>query len=103
MIVRKPLWRKPGESTSCSPSALKYPYTNCPADPEKDDAIHWAAFDEDGEMMSTFTVSDFTVQFDGSPAKWEASGASRPCPSTAAGAHPGDASGKHCRICTVPV
>ena len=45
------------------------PYANCPADPEKDDAAHWAAFDEDGEMMSTFTVSDFTVQFDGSPCK----------------------------------
>lgn len=31
---------------------------------EPDEALHWAAFDDDGEMMSTLTVSDFTVQFD---------------------------------------
>lgn len=30
-----------------------------------DEALHWAAFDDDGEMMSTLTVSDFNVNFDG--------------------------------------
>lgn len=34
-------------------------------DTKPDEALHWAAFDTDGEMMSTLTVSDFTVQFDG--------------------------------------
>lgn len=32
---------------------------------ELDKALHWAAFDEDGEMMSTLTVTDFPIQFDG--------------------------------------
>lgn len=34
-------------------------------EPEPDEALHWAAFDEDGEMMSTLTVPDFTIGFDG--------------------------------------
>lgn len=33
-------------------------------DAQPDEALHWAAFDDDGEMMSTLTVTDFTVQFD---------------------------------------
>lgn len=102
MIVRKTALEEARRVNELFAICFEMPYTNCPADPEKDDATHWAAFDEDGEMMSTFTVSDFTVQFDGSPCKWEASGASRPCPSTAAGAVSGRASGKRCRICTVP-
>lgn len=32
---------------------------------EPDKALHWAAFDDDGEMMSTLTVTDFPIQFDG--------------------------------------
>lgn len=32
---------------------------------EPDQALHWAAFDADGEMMSTLTVSDFDIAFDG--------------------------------------
>lgn len=34
-------------------------------DCKPDEALHWAAFDDDGEMMSTLTVSDFSIQFDG--------------------------------------
>ena len=45
------------------------PYTNCPADPENDDGTHWAAFDDNGEMMSTFTISDYTIRFDGNRCK----------------------------------
>ena len=41
------------------------PYQNCPIDPENDPNTHWAAFSDDGEMMSTFTVSDYTIGFDG--------------------------------------
>ena len=69
MIVRKTALEEARRVNELFAICFEMPYTNCPADPEKDDATHWAAFDEDGEMMSTFTVSDFTVQFDGSPCK----------------------------------
>lgn len=35
-------------------------------DAKPDEALHWAAFDTDGEMMSTLMSTDFTVHFDGS-------------------------------------
>ena len=69
MIVRKTALEEARRVDELFAICFEMPYANCPADPEKDDAAHWAAFDEDGEMMSTFTVSDFTVQFDGSPCK----------------------------------
>lgn len=69
MILRKTALEEARRVNELFAICFEMPYTNCPADPEKDDATHWAAFDEDGEMMSTFTVSDFTVQFDGSPCK----------------------------------
>lgn len=34
-----------------------------------DDALHWAAFDEDGEMMSTLTVPAYRMWFDGQPVR----------------------------------
>ena len=69
MNVRKTALEEARRVNELFAICFEMPYANCPADPEKDDAAHWAAFDEDGEMMSTFTVSDFTVQFDGSPCK----------------------------------
>lgn len=69
MIVRKAAPEEARRVNELFAICFEMPYANCPADPEKDDAAHWAAFDGDGEMMSTFTVSDFTVQFDGSPCK----------------------------------
>lgn len=36
---------------------------------EPDKALHWAAFDSDGEMMSTLMVSDYTIRFDGAHCK----------------------------------
>lgn len=44
--------------------AFEIPMERSP-DWKPDEALHWAAFDDDGEMMSTLTVSDFTVNFDG--------------------------------------
>ena len=40
-----------------------------PADPENDRICHWAAFTEGGEMMSTLSVTDFEVNFDGQRCK----------------------------------
>lgn len=40
-----------------------------PADPENGRICHWAAFTEEGEMMSTLSVTDFAVNFDGQRCK----------------------------------
>lgn len=34
-------------------------------EPESEKVRHWAAFTDEGEMMSTFSVTDFQIQFDG--------------------------------------
>ena len=36
---------------------------------EPDTHLHWAAFDEDGRMMSTLTVPTYTMWFDGQPVR----------------------------------
>lgn len=90
MIVRKTALEEARRVNELFAICFEMPYTNCPADPEKDDAAHWAAFDEDGEMMSTFTVSDFTVQFDGSPCKMGGiGGRGDPAPVPPPGRYPG--------------
>ena len=61
MIVRKTALEEARRVNELFAICFEMPYTNCPAAPEKDDAPHWAAFDEDGEMMSTFTVSDIAL------------------------------------------
>lgn len=38
-------------------------------DAEPDKNLHYAAFDDDGQMMSTLQISDYTVNFDGSPCR----------------------------------
>lgn len=66
MIVRKTTPEEYRRVNELFAVCFEQPYRNCPIDPENDRAAHWAAFDERGEMMSTFTVSDFTIHFDGS-------------------------------------
>ena len=65
MIVRKTRPEEARRVNELFAICFEQPYSNCPIDPEKDEAAHWAAFDEDGQMMSTFTISDFDIQFDG--------------------------------------
>ena len=58
MIVRKTRpeeYRRVNELFSI---CFEAPYQNCPIDPDNDPNTHWAAYDSDGEMMSTFTISD---------------------------------------------
>lgn len=46
--------------------AFELPPDDGPADEENDRVHHWAAFeDETNAMMSTFTISDYRIQFDG--------------------------------------
>ena len=65
MIVRKTLPEEYRRVNELFAICFETPYQNCPIDPDNDPNTHWAAYDSDGEMMSTFTVSDYTVLFDG--------------------------------------
>ncbi len=65
MIVRKSTSQEARRINELFAICFEMPYSNCPIDPEHDDATHWAAFDDDGEMMSNFTIGDFAIQFDG--------------------------------------
>lgn len=69
MIVRKSTPEQARRINELFAICFEMPLTNCPADPEQDDSTHWVAMDENGEMMSTFTISDFTVRFDGHDCK----------------------------------
>lgn len=64
MIVRKTVPEESHRVNELFAICFEQPYQNCPIDPENDHASHWAAFDDGGEMMSTFTISDFSIYFD---------------------------------------
>ena len=50
--------------------AFEQSMENGPAIPDNDRTHHWAAFHEENqEMMSTFTVSDYLIRFDGNSCK----------------------------------
>ena len=66
MIVRKTTKEEARRINELFAICFEIPYSNCPIeDPETDDCIHWAAFTEDGRMMSNFTVPSYTIRFDG--------------------------------------
>lgn len=65
MIVRESRPEEARRINELFAVCFETPYSNCPIDPEGDDALHWVALDADGEMMSTLTVSDYVVNFDG--------------------------------------
>lgn len=70
MIVRKTRPEEGQRVNELFAIAFEQPLENGPADPENDEICHWAAFEEEtGEMMSTLSVSDFWVQFDGHACK----------------------------------
>lgn len=69
MIVRK---SKPEEARRINELfaiCFETPYSDCPAKPQEDETDHWVALSEEGEIMSTFTISDFPVFFDGHTCK----------------------------------
>lgn len=70
MIVRKTTPDEARRINELFAICFEFPYDNCPIeDPEHDDAIHWAAFTEEGEMMSNFTIPTYQIQFDGHSCK----------------------------------
>ncbi len=70
MIVRKTTKEEGKRVNALFAIAFEQPMENGPAGEEDFQGSHWASFEEAaGEMMSTLTVTDFTIQFDGSPCK----------------------------------
>lgn len=70
MIVRKTRPEEERRVNELFAIAFEQPLENGPADPENGGIHHWAAFEDGtGEMMSTFTVSDYQIQFDGHSCK----------------------------------
>lgn len=65
MIVRKAKKEEYRRINELFAICFEFPYSNCPIDPEHDDADHWAAYTDDGEMMSNFCVPHYDIQFDG--------------------------------------
>lgn len=65
MIVRKSASEEARRINQLFAICFEMPYAECPAKLEGDDADHWVAVNEGGEIMSTFTISDYTVRFDG--------------------------------------
>lgn len=65
MIVRKTTPEEARRINELFAIAFEQPLQNCPADPENDQVCHWAAFSDSGDMMSSITISDFHIQFDG--------------------------------------
>lgn len=65
MIVRRSRPEEARRINELFAICFETPYSNCPIDPEHDTAMHWVALDDDGEMMSNFTVGDFPINFDG--------------------------------------
>lgn len=66
MIVRKTLPEENQRVNELFAIAFELPLESGPAQDQQSGVHHWAAFDEaDGQMMSTFTISDFSVHFDG--------------------------------------
>lgn len=69
MIVRKSGPEEGRRINELFAICFEMPYADCPVNLEQDPDTHWVALDESGEMMSTFTVSDYTIRFDGQPCK----------------------------------
>lgn len=69
MIVRKASKEEYRRINELFAICFETPYSNCPIDPEHDTDDHWAAYTDDGEMMSNFCVPFFDVQFDGNCCK----------------------------------
>ena len=69
MIVRKANPEEYRRINELFAICFEFPYSNCPIDPEHDTDDHWAAYTDDGEMMSNFCVPHYVVNFDGNPCR----------------------------------
>lgn len=65
MLIRKTLPEEYRRVNELFAICFEMPYQDCPIDPQNDQSTHWAAFNRNGDMMSTFTISDFFLGFDG--------------------------------------
>lgn len=65
MIVRKTRPEEALRVNQLFAIAFEMPLQNCPADPSNPKVHHWAAYTDDGDMMSTLTINDYRMNFDG--------------------------------------
>lgn len=65
MLIRKTFPEEYRRVNELFAICFEMPYQNCPIDPANDQNTHWAAFHASGNMMSTFTISDYSIGFDG--------------------------------------
>lgn len=66
MIVRKTTQSEGKRVNELFAMAFELPLSSAPADPNNQKIYHWAAFAEDGQtMMSTLSISDYSIRFDG--------------------------------------
>ena len=69
MLVRKTRPEEGNRVNALFSIAFEQPMENGPVGEDDSGMTHWAAFDEAGEMVSTFTVTDFPFHFDGNVVK----------------------------------
>ena len=69
MIVRKTRPEEGRRVNELFAIAFEQPMENGPVGEDDSGMTHWAAFDDAGEMTSTFTITDFPFHFDGNVVK----------------------------------
>ena len=69
MITRHAKPEEKGRIDELFSIAFEYPMEDGPVKPMEDDVHYWAAFTDNNEMMSCFTITDFQQNFDGSGCK----------------------------------
>lgn len=69
MIVRKTRPEEGRRVNELFSIAFEQPMENGPVGEDDSGMTHWAAFDDAGEMTSTFTITDFPFHFDGNVVK----------------------------------
>lgn len=70
MIVRRTTVEEARRVNEIFAIAFEQPLTNCPADPANSKIHHWAALEDDNQqMMSTVSITDYQIQFDGHSCK----------------------------------
>lgn len=69
MIVRKTEPHEARRINELFAIAFETPLSDCPASPEETRQNHWAAYTDDGKMMSCITIPEFSFRFDGHACK----------------------------------
>jgi len=69
MIVRKTEPHEARQINELFAIAFETPISDCPVSPDETGQHHWAAYNDDGRMMSCITIPEFFIRFDGNACK----------------------------------